>query len=424
MRGAGEAMLGRGERWKRPPIGVRQRFVGNKFAEESFDRCRQHAIGDCLLASSVENDGSAFGVVLPESLESGEVFCPDPGGVLDFDGDEVGWRVDDEIDFQSGACAPEVKCVAFSGIVEPCPEMLEDKPFESHPIDFLWPVQGPFGAECAVNPGIEEVELAVCYRLALRSLREYGEASRDEHFLKNLEIGINRGAFHFGFAGDGACGENRTVGERCGFEEPGKHVKVADQAFVDDFFLKIEVEISPEYGLWLLDNGIADKWNHPELKRFLKIEVFSHFRGKKRMAKALDGAASKKVCALGTFELSGVGACEYEALVTILFDEVVDCIEQGRNSLDLIYYDGFLVCVCCHDINKAFWPRRQGTAHIGFKKIYGECLWELMSEPHRLSGAARSEKEETTTWKAYHSFFHGAYDSIFCPAKSTMIFHR
>ena len=208
MRGAGEAMLGCGERRNRPPIGVRQRFVGNKFADESFDRCCQHAIDDCLLASPVKNDGSAFGVVLTESLESSEVFCPDPGSVLDFDGDEVGWRIDDEIDFQSGACAPEVECVALSGIVEPCAKVLVDKSFKSHAVDFLRPVQRPLWAERTVNPCIKEIELAVCYRFAFRPLGEYGETSRDEHFLKNLEIGIHCGAFNPGFAGDGAGRED------------------------------------------------------------------------------------------------------------------------------------------------------------------------------------------------------------------------
>ena len=202
------ARLLRGRRWCCSPIGIRQRFVGDDFFEESLYRGDKNPVNYRLLPSSVENERATFGVVLLECLETCEVFGSDSRGVLHFDGDKVRWRIDDEIHLQPGARTPEVERVAFAGIVEPCAEMLVDKPFESHPIDFLWPVQWPFGTECAVNSGIEEVELAVCYRLALRSLREYGEASRDEHFLKNLEIGINRGAFHFGFAGDGACGED------------------------------------------------------------------------------------------------------------------------------------------------------------------------------------------------------------------------
>ena len=163
MRRVGRAIMCRWARLLRgcgrrcSPIGVGQRFVGDDSFEESLYWGDKNPVNYRLLSSSVENERATFGVVLPECLDPREVFGSDSCGVLHFDCDKVRRRIDDEIHLQSGARAPEIESVSFAGIVEPCAEMLVDKPFESHPVDFLWSVQRPMGTECAVNPSIKEV---------------------------------------------------------------------------------------------------------------------------------------------------------------------------------------------------------------------------------------------------------------------------
>ena len=202
------------------------------------------------------------------------------------------------------------------------------------------------------------------------------------------------------------------MGEGSRFEEARKHVKVSDYAFVYDFLLKVEVEIRPEHVLRFLCDGIADKREHPELKRILEIEVAPHFRSEERVAQAFDGTPAKEIGALGAFEFPCAGAGENETFVSVLFDKVMDCVKQRRDTLDLVDYNSALIGICRHDIDKAFRSRRQGTAYIGFKEIDGKGILELMAKPYRFAGAARSEKEETTAWEAYHSLFHGVYDTI------------
>jgi hypothetical protein len=130
------------------------------------------------------------------------------------------------------------------------------------------------------------------------------------------------------------------------------------------------------------------------------------------VAQAFDGTPAKEIGSLGAFEFPCAGAGENETFVPVLFDKVMDCVEQCRDTLYFIDYNGGLICVCRHDIDKAFRSRRQGAAHIGLKEIDGKSIWKLTAKPYRFPGTARSEKEETAAWKAYHSLFHGAYDTI------------
>ena len=407
---------GRG-RWLRrrreTPVGVGQRTVWYDFLQESFNGDGQNPIHYHLLASSVEKNRPAFGIVLSECLEPGEVAGFDFCGVFYLDGDKLPWRVDDEINLYAGTRPPEVERVALAGVVEPCAKMLEDESFEGHAVDFLRPVQRTFGSKCAIDSGVEEIELAVSNQFALCAFCEDWYLCGDEHFLEDLEIGVHRGALDSGFAGDFACGEHRAVGEGRRFEKTREDVKISDYALVDDLFLKVEVEICPEHILRLLCNGIADKRKHSELKRFGEVEVRSHLRGKKRMAHAFYGAPSKEISILGPFEFSCAGTREDESLIPVLFDEIVDCIEQNGNPLDFVNDVCGLVGVRSHDVRKFFRMRRQCAAHVGFKEIDRKRFGKLLSKPYRLSCAARPKKKETALGEAYCSLFHGAYNNIF-----------
>ena len=203
------------------------------------------------------------------------------------------------------------------------------------------------------------------------------------------------------------------MGEGRRFKETRKHVKVADHAFVYDFLLKVEVEVRPEHVLRFLGDGIAHKREHPKLKGILKIEVIPHLRSEERMAQAFYGTPAKEIDPLRTFEFPCAGTREDETLVTVLFDEIMDGVKQTGDTLDFIDDNGALVGIRLHHVDQGFWPRQQGTAHIGLKEVYGECTRKLMAKPHRFPRATRAEKEETTAWETYHSLFHGVYDTKF-----------
>ena len=72
-----------------------------------------------------------------------------------------------------------------------------------------------------------------------------------------------------------------------------------------------------------------------------------------------------------------------------------------------IYDESVLVGIGLDNISKAFRSCRQFASDVAFKKIDGKGLREFARKPHRFAGAARTEKEETSRWKAYKTSFHG-----------------
>ena len=94
-------------------------MVGNDSLEETLYGNRKDSVDEKLLPSTIEDQRSAFRVVLSECAESGEVFGFEFGRVLHFDGDKLSRRIDDEVHFRPAASTPEIEGVPLAGIVEP-----------------------------------------------------------------------------------------------------------------------------------------------------------------------------------------------------------------------------------------------------------------------------------------------------------------
>lgn len=393
----------------RPPCGVRERRVWNKFLQEPLHWRNKYSVDERLLPSPAEKKRPAFRIVVMECFETREIPGSDSGRVLHLDGDEFLRRIDDEIDFGSCSRPPKVESVAFSGIVEPCAEMLMHKTLERHAVYFLRPVQRPLGAKSAKYARVEEVKLRMCDCFPFRPFGEDRQARGDEHFVEYLEIGIDRGAFDSGLARNGACGKNAAVGECCGFEEARENIEVANDSFRDDFFLKVKVEIRSEDVLRFLGVRVAHKRNHAEFERVREPEITPHLGSEERVALALYGPPTEEIGIRCALEFARAGTSEDEPKVAPFFDEIVYSVEQGRNALYFVNDECHFVGVCTDDVFQAFGVRSQTAPRVRFKKVDRVCLWELLGKPHRLAGAARAKKEETARREAYRSKFHAAY---------------
>ena len=86
-------------------------MVGNDSFEETLDRNCKDSFNEKLLPSTIEDQCSAFWVVLLECAESGKIFGLDFCRVFHFDGDKLFRRIDDEVHFRPAASTPEIEAL-------------------------------------------------------------------------------------------------------------------------------------------------------------------------------------------------------------------------------------------------------------------------------------------------------------------------
>ena len=140
------------------------------------------------------------------------------------------------------------------------------------------------------------------------------------------------------------------------------------------------------------------------------------------MAKALHGAAAKKVGARRPLELARTRAGHDEAQCPSLFHQVVDDIEQVRGLLDFVDDENVAVGIGIDDVNKMFRPGQKSAAYIRLKEVHGKGVGELLVQPKGFSCSARSKKEEAPLGEAYKSLFH-TNDYIICRFILQEFFH-
>ena len=92
-----------------PPILVRQRLSGNQGLQETVARHAKNPVAEKLFRSSIQQYRPRLGVVGKEGLQRLQIVLGYPRGILDLNGRQLVFAIDDKVRFRPGARSPEVQ---------------------------------------------------------------------------------------------------------------------------------------------------------------------------------------------------------------------------------------------------------------------------------------------------------------------------
>ena len=310
-------------------------------------------------------------------------------------------------------CPPEAQCITSAAVVDPGAQLLEDKALECGTVDFGWCVQRTARPDGAENAGIEEIELVVPHKPALRASREWRESRGDKQINEYGKIRVNHRTGNAAVARYVGRRVKGAMGEGNRFKEAGECRKVADEPLVLDFFADVECHVCRQ-GLAPIVGG-NDERNHAADKSILKVEVVAHLGGEKRVAELYHRPAREQVNA-ASLKLARAGAGKYVlAGIPIALNETMHNRKQGADALHLVHNYGSGFGRSVHKLRKAFWICFKSSFDIFAQQVDEKGARVCLAQPSRLSGAARPEKKEVSSAAVYGSLVsHRRYDTTSC----------